>query len=302
MSARRGTARLEPGARLLVGLLRLLQWLPFRWQVALGRALGALLFRFAPARRRIALRNLELCFPELAPAERRRLAREHFALLGRSLVERGVLWYGSAERLRRLIHVEGDLDAAARQRGPWMWLVPHFVGLEVVAVAVLLLQSRAAVSIYQRQKSPYLDRVVKAGRLRFGRAEAFPRQAGIRPVLKHVREGAVFFNLPDQDFGAKDAIFAPFFGVPARTLQAPSRLARSLGMTVQPVIVHMLPGGQGWRVEAQPPLADWPTDDAAADTARLNGIIEEQVRRDPAQYLWVHKRFKSRPPGEPPLY
>lgn len=294
--------KLELGPRLLVASLRLLQGLPFAWQVRLGRSLGVLLHRFARARRRIAERNLELCFPELAPEARAQLVREHFALLGRSLLERGVLWYGAPERLEGLIHVEGDIAAAARHGGRWMWLVPHFVALEVVAVAVTLCQQRPAVSIYQRQKSPYLDGIVKAGRLRFGGAEVFPRQAGIRPVLKRIREGAAFFNLPDQDFGAKDAAFVPFFGIPARTLLAPSRLAHSLGMVVQPVIVTMLPGGRGWRVDFQSPLPDWPTDDAQADTARLNAFIELQIRRDPAQYLWVHKRFKSRPPGAPPLY
>jgi Kdo2-lipid IVA lauroyltransferase/acyltransferase len=292
----------DPGSRPLVATLRALQALPFGWQVRLGRGLGALLHLLGRERRRIALRNLELCFPELAPEVRAQLVREHFALLGRSLLERGLLWYGTRERVQGLIRVEGDPGAAERSGRPWMWLVPHFIGLEVVAIAVQLSQKRSIVSVYQRQKSPYLDHVVKAGRLRFGNAQAFPRQAGIRPVIKRIREGAVFFNLPDQDFGAKDAAFVPFFGIPARTLLAPSRLARSLGMAVQPVIVQMLPGGQGWRVEFQPPLADWPTDDPEADTARMNALIEEQIRRDPAQYLWVHKRFKSRPPGAPPLY
>jgi KDO2-lipid IV(A) lauroyltransferase len=294
--------RLELGARLLVATLRLLQRLPFGWQVGLGRGMGALLHRFGRARRRIALRNLELCFPELSPQARAAVVREHFALLGRSLVERGLLWYGSRERLERLIHVEGDAAAAERHGGPWMWIVPHFVGLEVAAIGMRLAQERSGVTIYQKQKGAFLDAVVRAGRTRFGHAFVYPRRAGIRPVLKHVREGAGFFNLPDMDFGRKDSVFAPFFGVPAATLQAPARLAQSLGMVAQLVVVHMLPGAQGWRVEVQPPLAGWPSGDPQDDAERLNAYIEQQIRRDPAQYLWVHKRFKTRPPGEPSLY
>jgi KDO2-lipid IV(A) lauroyltransferase len=295
-------ARLDLGARLFVLALRATQGLPFGWQVRLGRGLGALLYRFGWSRRQVARRNIELCFPELAPPAREEIVREHFALLGRSLLERGILWWGRPERLKRLIQVEGDIHAAARDGRPWMWLTPHFVGLEVAATALLLLQERAGVTIYQRQKNAYLERIVKAGRLRFGRAEGYPRRAGIRPIVRHVREGAAFFNLPDMDFATRDAIFAPFFGIPASTLQAPSRLAHSLGMVVQPVVVVMLPGAQGWRVEMQPPLQGWPSDDAQADTERMNAYIEQQVRRFPAQYLWVHRRFKTRPPGEPPVY
>jgi KDO2-lipid IV(A) lauroyltransferase len=120
--------------------------------------------------------------------------------------------------------------------------------------------------------------------------------------MKRIKEGAPFFNMPDQDFGRKDSAFVPFFGVPAATLLAPSRMARALDMVVQPVVVDIRPGGQGYHVHFMPPLQDWPTDDPLADTARMNAFIEEQILRDPPQYLWVHKRFKTRPPGEPKLY
>jgi Kdo2-lipid IVA lauroyltransferase/acyltransferase len=293
---------MEIGARLLVALLRLLSLLPLGALAAVGRGFGALLYHFAWARRRIARRNIELCFPALAAAPREAIVREHFALLGRSLIERGLLWYATPERLKTLIKVEGDVGLADRSQRPVMWLVPHFVGLEVAGVAVQLFQGRIGIDVYQAQSSAYLDGVIKGGRLRFGRAELFPRRAGIRPVLKRLREGGAFFNMPDQDFGAKDAAFVPFFGVPASTLLAPSRIARALDMIVQPVVVQMLPGGAGWRVHFGPAWDGWPSDDALADTARMNTFIEQQIALDPPQYLWVHKRFKTRPAGEPPLY
>jgi KDO2-lipid IV(A) lauroyltransferase len=290
------------GTRLALGLLWLLHWLPLGLLAGIGRALGALLYVAARSRRRIALRNLELCFPELDTDARRALAREHFGWLGRSLIERGLLWWAPGRRLERLIQVEGEVDLAERSERPVMWLVPHFVGLDVAGVATLLFQTRRGASIYQRQSNRVLDEVMRRGRLRFGDAVIFPRRDAAKQVIREVRKGSGFFNLPDMDFGRKDSAFVPFFGVPAATLLAPSRMARSLGMVVQPVLAELLPGGQGYKVHYLPPWDDFPTDDALADTARLNRWIEERIRERPAQYLWVHKRFKTRPVGEPSLY
>lgn len=289
-------------ARMLVVCLRLLQGLPLGLQAAIGRGFGAVLLRCARQRRGIAQRNLALCFPQWSEGQRAAVLREHFALLGRSLLERGVLWYAPPERLKGLIHVEGDVGLAQRSDRPVMWLVPHFLGLEVAGAAVQLFQQRTAVDIYQAQSNAYLDGVLKQGRLRFGRAEAYPRSVPIRQVMKRIREGCSFFNMPDQDYGPKDSTFVPFFGVSAATLLAPSKMARMLDMVVQPVVVDILPSGQGWRVRFLEPWADWPTADPGADAARMNAFIEAQILRDPAQYLWVHKRFKTRPPGEPSLY
>lgn len=290
------------GARAAIGLLWLLHWLPVRWQSALGAALGALLHALAGARRRVARRNLELCMPQLDEAARAALAREHFRWLGRSLLERGLLWYAPRERLKSLIEVEGDIDLAARTPGAVMWLVPHFVALEVAAQAVHLFQSRRGCSFYQRQSNAVFDAALLKGRQRFGDSVLLTRRDGVKPLIRAVRdEGCAFFNLPDMDFGRKESAFVPFFGVPAATLLAPSRLARMLNMTVQPVVAEMREGG-GWRVRFLPPWPDWPTDDPEADAVRLNAWIESEVRRLPAQYLWVHKRFKTRPAGSPPLY
>lgn len=291
------------GARLLLAVMWCLHLLPLSWLAAVGNGMGRLLYVLAGARRRVALRNLELCFPEKTPAERQHVAREHFRWLGRSILERSLLWFAPAERLKSMIHVEGDVKLAERSDRPVMWLVPHFMGLDVAGVAVLLFQGQYACSMYQAQSNPVMDDIIRKGRLRFGdKAEIFPRSDKALPLIRAIRKGHAFFNLPDMDFGERDAAFVPFFGVQAATLLAPSRMAKALNMVVQPVVAEMLPGGQGYKVRFGEPLPDFPTDDAEADTAAMNRWIESEIRRNPAQYLWVHKRFKTRPAGEPSLY
>ncbi len=290
------------GGYAMLGFLWTFQWLPLAWQAAFGQAMGRLLWAVAGSRRRVTLRNLALCLPEMAPAERERLGREVFGWYARSVLERGLLWYAPVARLRRLIRVEGDPGFADRHPGAVMWLVPHFMGLDVAGVATQLNIRRGLASIYQAQSQPVIDAAMRKARLRHGNTELFSRSEGALPLSRSVRRGFGFFNLPDMDFGPRDAAFVPFFGVPAATLVAPSRLARSLGMAVQPVVARMLPGGQGYVVTYLPPWEGFPTDDPVADAARMNRWIEEQVRACPAQYFWVHRRFKSRPEGEPDLY
>jgi KDO2-lipid IV(A) lauroyltransferase len=289
-------------SRLLLGVLWLAHLLPLPVLAVLGRGLGALLYALARSRRRVALRNLELCFPKWSDAQRRSLAFEHFQWLGRSILERGLLWYASADRLRRLIRVEGEVRLAERSERPVMWLVPHFMGLDVAAVALQLFQDATATSIYQQQSDPVMDAAIRRGRLRLGKVEIFSRSESARPLMRAIKQGKAFFNLPDMDFGERDAAFVPFFGVPAATLLAPSRMARALDMIVQPVVAEMLPLGQGYVVRLMPAWSDFPSDDPVADTARMNRWIESEILRNAAQYLWVHKRFKTRPAGEAPVY
>jgi KDO2-lipid IV(A) lauroyltransferase len=289
-------------ARLVLALVWLLHFLPLGLLAALGRGLGLLLHAFAHARREVALTNLALCMPELSESERRRMVREHFQWNGRSLLERGLLWHASKARLQRLIHVEGDVHLAENSKQAVMWLVPHFVGLEVAGAATQIFQTRMGCDIYAPQSNPVLDAAFHKGRARFGLAQLFNRQQGAMPVVRAIKKGTAFFNASDMDFGLRDAAFVPFFGQPAATLLAPSRMARSLGMVVQPLVAEILPGGQGYRVRFMPAWSHWPTDDPAADAAAMNAFIEEQIRTMPAQYFWVHKRFKSRPEGAPSVY
>ncbi len=292
----------QVGARLAIGLLWLLHWLPLPLLAALGQGLGALLWRLASARKRVCLRNLALCFPDKTEAERLQIGREHFGWMGRSILERGLLWFGSRARLLRLIQMEGDIRQGERTEQPVMWLLPHFAGLEWASPALMLHQSRPAVDVYQRQSNPVFDAQLIKGRGRFGRAAFVDRHDGIRPVIKLIRDGFGFVNAPDMDFGRKDSAFVPFFGVAACTLLAPAKMAASLKMLVLPLTITMLPGGRGYRVCAHPPLANYPSGDALADAHTLNAWLEQRIREQPAQYLWVHKRFKTRPEGEPPLY
>jgi KDO2-lipid IV(A) lauroyltransferase len=291
------------GARVLLALVWLLHWLPLPLLAALGVGLGRLLHALAGSRRRIALRNLELCLPELPLAERQAIVRRHFEWLGRSLLERGLLWYASPARLRRLIRVEGDIGwGECHPQQALMWLVPHFIGMDVAGTASQLYQRRDVATIYQTQSNAVFDAAIRRGRLRFGQGDVFSRHDSALPLVRAIKRGMIFFNLPDMDFGLRDAAFVPFFGVPASTLLAPSRMARTLKMAVQPVVTEILPGGQGYVVRFGEPWADWPTDDAEADARRMNAWIEQEIRRCPSQYLWVHKRFKTRPQGEASPY
>jgi Kdo2-lipid IVA lauroyltransferase/acyltransferase len=289
--------------RLLLGLLWLLHTLPLPVLAWLGRRLGQLLWLTARARRQVALRNLALCFPEKTPAQQNAVAREHFQWLGRSLLERSLLWFAPAARLKKLIHVEGDVGLAERSAQPVMWLVPHFMALDVAGVATLLFQKHPVISVYQQQSNPQIDAALRKGRLRFGpHAEIFPRSDKALPLIRAIRRGNAFFNLPDMDFGERDAAFVPFFNTPAATLLAPSRMAHALKMVVQPVVAEILPGGLGYRVRFGEPWQHFPTDNPQADTLAMNQWIESEIRLNPAQYLWVHKRFKTRPREEESIY
>lgn len=289
-------------AYVLLGAIWLLHWLPLPLLAALGRGLGLLLYALAGARRRVALRNVQLCLPELPERERRALVREHFQWLARSLLERALLWHASPARLKRLIHVEGDARFAEKSDRAVMWLVPHFLAVDVAGAACQLFQSHPAFDVYAPQSNPVLDKALLRGRARLGTAEFYTRNDGARTIVRAIKRGMAFFNPADMDFGPRDAAFVPFFGQKAATLLAPSRMARALNMVVQPIVAEILPGGQGYMVRYLEPWTDWPTDDAEADAARMNRFIEAQIRLCPAQYLWVHKRFKTRPPGEPSLY
>lgn len=292
------------GTRFFLLVLWLLHWLPLGLLAKLGMLVGRLGYHFAKSRRYIATRNIALCFPELSKQEQNKIVLEHFQWLVRSTLEHGILFYSSPKRLNRLIQVEGNPKYADEHpQQAVMWLVPHFVGLDIAAIAGQLHQDRPAASIYQAQSNPVMDKAMRESRIRLGKCVIFTRQQGLVPVMRAIRrDGLAFFNLPDQDFGMQDAEFVPFFNIPAATLTAPSRIARTLNMKIVPIVAQMLPGGQGYKVIFHPPLENIPTDDTYADTLKINQFIEQEIRKCPAQYLWVHRRFKTRPQGESSLY
>ena len=289
-------------SRILVALLWLIHWLPLSVQAPIGRGLGRLLYWLIPARRKVTLTNLRLCFPALSDTERKALAKEHFALAGRSMIERGLAWFAPEARLRKLVRIDGEdrLKQLVEARQPVILLTPHFLGLDLGGTRMAI--SFDCVSIYARQKDPVIDHWLYHGRSRFGSQVLLRRDESVRASIKAMKEIRPFYYLPDMDNGPHESIFVPFFGVPAATLSALPRLAKLGGAVVMPCFTRMLPGGQGYVVELGEPWSDFPTADVDADVHRMNACIEDQIRTMPAQYYWVHRRFKTRPPGEPKLY
>jgi KDO2-lipid IV(A) lauroyltransferase len=285
-------------SRLAFGFIWLVHLLPARAIAAIGGALGALLFWLIPERRRVTRINLAKCFPALGEAERERLARAHFRVFVRSMLDRGVLCWGSPGRLRAMVQVEGAAILEALEGKPVVVFAPHFAGLD--AGGMRLSQDFKMASMYSRQKDPRFDRMLYHGRSRFG-AALVSRQEGMRKALRLVRSGLFFYYLPDLDFGPRSALFVPFFGVPAATVPGLSYIARITGASVVPCVTRMLPGG-GYVARLYPAWTDFPSGDDAADARRMNAFIEERVLEMPEQYHWLHKRFKTRPPGEPRFY
>lgn len=289
-------------SRPVVVLFWLLHFLPLPVLAAIGNALGRVLFRLGDRRRDVVRINLGLCFSELAAADREKLARDHFRVLGRSILERSVLWWGSRERLERMIRIEGTekLRAQLDAGRPVILLAPHFVGLDAGGVAVAMRFD--SLSMYAEQANPVFDRLLLNGRRRFGDQILLTRQDGIRATVKAMKSGRPFYYLPDLNARRREAVFVPFFGVPAATTAGLSRLARAAGAVVLTCVTRVLPGGQGYLTEIGDAWENFPTADAEADTARMNAWIEAAVRTMPEQYYWVHRRFKTRPEGSPLIY
>ncbi len=287
-------------SRLVFALMWLVHWLPMWAIAAVGNLAGTVAFWLIPERRRVTRINLAKCFPQMPAAERERLARAHFRAFMRSFVEHALLWWASRDRIMRLVRLEGLEHLRAAAGHPVILVAPHFVGLDV-AYTRLGCEIEIA-GLYAHQKNPVYDRLLLRGRTRFGLSQAIPRQDGVRAVIASIRSGRPFYYAPDLDFGRKDAVFVPFFGVTAATITGVSRLAKLTRAKVLPCVARMLPGGGGYVVTILPAWENFPTDDFTADTRRVNAFIEEQAQSMPEQYYWVHKRFKTRPHGEASPY
>ncbi|MBV8209637.1 MAG: lipid A biosynthesis acyltransferase [Burkholderiaceae bacterium] len=274
-----------------------------RWSASgrrqLARLLGDLGWSAVASRRRVTLANLRACFPEASETERRAMGRRVFRNLTRATIDHSVLWKGSKEQIEHLVRVDGLerlLDPAKR---PLIMLAPHFVGLDAGAVRLSI--DIAAVSIYAQQSNPVWDRWLAYGRSRFRPQRLIARRGSdLRAVVRAMRDGVPFYYLPDIDGGASNSIFAPFMGVPTATLPMVSRLARMVGARVVMTVTEQT--ADGYVVHVEPPWEDFPGESVEADTERMNREIERWVRRLPDQYLWTHRRFKTRPPGEPSIY
>ncbi|MFO1371860.1 MAG: LpxL/LpxP family Kdo(2)-lipid IV(A) lauroyl/palmitoleoyl acyltransferase [Candidatus Competibacteraceae bacterium] len=282
-------------------IMKIAAALPFRWQLALGRRIGLWLGKIARRRRRIAHINLERCFPELSAAQRDALLDQHFAALGIGLFETAIAWWSSDEKLHGLAQVVGleHLEQAMKRGKGVILLTGHFTTLELGARFITWHQPFHA--MYRRHKNPAYETVMRRERERHSRLPPLPRD-DLRSLLRALKKGRAIWYAPDQNLGIRNSVFVPFFGIPACTTTATTRLAAISGAAVVPYFPRRLPDTGGYEVTILPALADFPSGDIVVDTQRINELLEYHVRRAPEQYLWVHRRFKTQPPGNPSFY
>ncbi|MGI4981833.1 MAG: lipid A biosynthesis lauroyl acyltransferase [Janthinobacterium lividum] len=289
------------GIALAIGFLRLLAVLPYGLVARFGAALGALLYRIPSRRRGIVHTNLRLCFPEWSKAKRERIAALHFQHAIRSYVERSVQWFGSAKKLERLIEVDSAVDLRDPDMPPTILLGFHFVGIEAGSIFINYCIGRPCGALYQPLSNPKINQIAIEARGRFD-AEMVSRADSARVVLRMLRQNKPVMLGSDMDYGLRNSTFVPFFGVDACTLTTVSRLAKAGRAQVLPFIGEVLPDYRGYRLKVFKPWENYPTGDEVADARRMNEFLEEQVRKIPEQYYWVHKRFKTRPAGEAGFY
>ena len=284
-----------------VGVIRLIARLPYPVLMRLGRWLGGIAMRIDSARRPVAEANIALCFPELDARQQAELVDAHLRDIGLMLVEFALGWMGSDEAITQLPFTIEGLEhlERARAEGRGVLLVGgHFSHLELCAR--LVSQRIRIAGMYRRMDSAVFEWAVLRARLHY--AEAMFEKDDIRGTVKYLRNGGTLWYAPDQDMRSKDNVFVPFFGVPAATITATHHLARMGNAVVIPFFHRRLPGNAGYALRLGAPLEGVPSADVVEDTARVNTCIEQMVREAPEQYLWVHKRFKTRPPGLPPVY
>ncbi|WP_431275366.1 lysophospholipid acyltransferase family protein [Variovorax ureilyticus] len=290
-------------SRLGIGFMRALARVPLPLVRGLGAAMGPLLYVLAKPRRRVVDANLALCFPEKSAAERKRIARETFVYVAQSWLDRGWLWHAPEQVVASRLKVVGsvsEIDALANGDEPTILFAPHFYGLDAAATALTMRTSRPSTTIYTTQRDPMIDEWVSQGRRRFGNVTTLNRVDGIKPIIAALRKGGLLYLLPDMDFGRDQTVFVPFYGVQAATMPSLSRFARLGRAKVVPVISKLVKGG--YEIELLPAWKDFPTDDVMADTALMNKRLEQYIDAMPSQYYWVHRRFKTRPEGEPSVY
>lgn len=289
--------------RAAFAFLYVLQLLPIKAIHLLARVLGRLCYYLVKPRRKVGQINLEKCYPELSQAERDRILKDHFYHMACLILEYGVCWYGKAERLQKLVRYvdKHHLDEVLKHGDKVILLYPHFTAFEMAVYK--LNQDVPLISMYGHQKNQALDEQIRVGRHRFDNVFLVARQEGLRGLIRMMRKRpeAPFLYLPDQDFGAKDSIFVNFFGQQAATITGLSRIAQMTGSKIIPAIPTRLDDGT-FELRFYPAWEHFPSEDVVADTQRMNDFIEARVREQPAQYFWLHKRFKTRPEGEARWY
>lgn len=287
---------------LALSLLRAFAFLPYSWIVWTGDRLGWIAAHIPNDRKHVVLINLRLCFPDLSEVEIQELALAHWRLLGRSVLERSRIWLGSANQINEMVEIQTDITLGDQK--PRILVNPHFVGIEGGMALCALTEKmnwQRGVTLYQKMKNPFFDQKIIDWRGRFG-GKSIPRQGHLTETIREIKKGNFVFIAPDIDLGIKDSVFVPFFGIQTNTITAISRLAKLSGAEVCIMKTTLKTDRSGYICHIGKPLSDFPSDDPIADTARLNQCFEDEVRLRPAEYYWVHKRFKNRPVGEAGFY
>ena len=282
-----------------IAAMQLMAFLPLPVIRAMGLGLGWLLYALVVPRRRVVHTNLALCFPERSADQRRQLARQTFVYFAQAWLDRSWLWHAPKAWVARRVHLTGAVDELSGT-DPTVIFTPHFVGIDAAWGGVAQRVQRLSTTIYTNQSNKLVDAWILRGRQRFGNMRLFGRIDGVKPIIAALRQGQPLYLLPDMDFGPDDSVFVPFYGVQTATVPSLSRFARLGRAKVVAVLARMTP--EGYEVEFTPAWKDFPTDDLVADTARMNAYLQTYINTMPAQYYWVHKRFKTRPEGQNSLY
>ena len=288
MTGRLGVLFRHVLARLPLPVLRGMGWL-----------IGRVLFVLAAPRRRVALRNLALCYPDVPEAQRRAWAQETFVVFCQSWLDRSWLWFSPRDVVQQRVKLTGALQELEGDT-PTIIFAPHFYGMDAGGSALTLHTPRAFTSIFATHPDPAVDAWFREGRQRFGDVRMLNRNDGVKPIIANLRKGGLLYLLPDMDFGRNDSLFVPFYGVQAATVPSLSRFARLGRAKVIAMVTRLRP--EGYVAEITPAWPGYPSDDAEADTARMNAQLQGYIDVSPGQYYWVHKRFKTRPLGEASVY
>lgn len=282
-------------------VLRFFAWMPLWISRLFGTLLGEVMHHTNKKRQKIARTNIDLCFPDYGLAKKKQLLRRHFRLMGQSYLDIGFLAWASERRFRRKTKVIGihHLEDVRARGCRVILLAPHCLGMNVGGIVISRYEQ--VFSMIKPQKNPAVNWLLNKARSRYG-APLISRQQGLRPVVRALDAGSIFYYLPDEDFGPQRSVFAPFFGIPTATLSTLGRLAERSNAVVVPCFTRLLSRGRGYEIIVHPPLIDFPTGDRVADAARMNEALEHGIRAMPEQYMWTFKLFKTRPNGAPSPY
>ncbi len=285
-----------------MGIIALVAQLPYRLQILMGIIVGRIAYAVAKRRRHIARRNIDLCFPELSDGEREYLVKQHFETNGITMFETGMAWFMPYWRLRKRFVVKGKENwDQLKEKGVGALVIGlHFNTLEIANIHVSRLFNLH--TSYRAHNNPVYDLIQHRGRERNNPTSEAINRYDMRGMIRVLKKGDWLWYAPDQDYGRKVSTFIPWFNIPAATLSATPRLLKVAKAQAVGITYRRLPGYKGYEIEFIPAFEDFPTGDDTADLVRLNQYIEDRVRENPAEYLWVHRRFKTRPEGRPNLY